>query len=834
MARALDRFRKYEKHFMALLAVLCMIAFVFFDPSCGSADRSAMQSETGTVAEIRGRALRASHLERMIRDRHVANLFLQELIGVPQAFGPPDEQGMIESYVMELKARDLGVVVSEAAISTFVRQVAPEATNEMIVAFQRRQGVSPEELQRALRRELTVQMAYQLLFSSGAPPRREQAAAPSQLWDYYQRLHRQVAIEVLPVHVADFVDDVPPPPEANLQELLRSYSRVPPDPTSPTPGFYQVRRIAVEYLFGDYGQRYDTILAQITEQEARAHYDSLTDAQKESLYPYDPERPADPPADEPPLEAPPPSRIDNQPSPAGDAQPPPPRPENPVPAPPPAPQGGAGDPPPLEAPRASGRSAVPEPLLLASAELSAADDAAAAAGDEPVAPSGSSSSASQAGGDAPSSSSPTAPGEEPLEAPPPGGRTVGTPPADASRPLATIAAENRIPQSILDGPNPKFMPFWRVVDDVRKSMARQRAGEQLDAAVQAVRAEMDAYYRLYHDFRTLYADAGQSPPAPPDLKRLAEAHGLVWHAPQRLRSSREFAEQPGLGTSSVTSLGAGRVPIGQAAFSDTLAVYQPAVAVDADNHRYLFWKVKEIRDFEPQSLVGAYTEALTDWTESEIRQLFPQAWIDSPEKLQAVIDRKDTIVRDQVEHAWRMLEARRLAQNRAEAIRDEAQRDKKPLTQMTENSRPGTLLAPFTWLVRGVPELQQEAMRQLQQGNIQQALELMEFARSGVRINQPQGLEFPGHAFMRAVYALQPGELAVAFNQPQSVMYVVRLTDSQWIGSLGERISEETARARFVSEPMDNYRFLLSDELSELRRRWLNTIFAEYQVRMLR
>jgi hypothetical protein len=191
-------------------------------------------------------------------------------------------------------------------------------------------------------------------------------------------------------------------------------------------------------------------------------------------------------------------------------------------------------------------------------------------------------------------------------------------------------------------------------------------------------------------------------------------------------------------------------------------------------------------------------------------------------------------VRDQVEHAWRMLEARRLAQNRAEAIRDEAQRDKKPLTQMTENSRPGTLLAPFTWLVRGVPELQQEAMRQLQQGNIQQALELMEFARSGVRINQPQGLEFPGHAFMRAVYALQPGELAVAFNQPQSVMYVVRLTDSQWIGSLGERISEETARARFVSEPMDNYRFLLSDELSELRRRWLNTIFAEYQVRMLR
>lgn len=411
---------------------------------------------------------------------------------------------------------------------------------------------------------------------------------------------------------------------------------------------------------------------------------------------------------------------------------------------------------------------------------------------------------------------------------------MGTPPPDASRPLATIAAEHRIPKSILEGPNPRFMPFWRVVEDVRKSMARQRAQEQLDAAVQAIRTELDAYYRQYHDFRTLYAESGQSPPAPPDLKRLAEAHGLVWHAPQRLRTSREFAEQPGLGNSNVTSLGSTRMPMVRAAFSDTLAVYQPAVSVDADNHRYLFWKVKEIRDFEPKSLVGAYTEALTDWSEDEIRRLFPQAWIDTPEKLQAVLDRKDTIVRDQVERAWRMLEARRLAQDRAEAIRDEAQRDKKPLTEFTENARTGTRLEPFTWLVRGIPELQQEAMQQLQQGNLQGALQLMEMARSGVRINQPQGLELPGHAFMRTVYGLQPGEVAVAFNQPQSVMYVVRLVGSQWIGSLGETVSEETARARFVSEPMDNYRFLLQDEFNELRRRWLNVVYAEYQVRMLR
>jgi hypothetical protein len=33
----------------------------------------------------------------------------------------------------------------------------------------------------------------------------------------------------------------------------------------------------------------------------------------------------------------------------------------------------------------------------------------------------------------------------------------------------------------------------------------------------------------------------------------------------------------------------------------------------------------------------------------------------------------------------------------------------------------------------------------------------------------------PGEEFMRAVYALEPGRTAVAFNEPQTVCYVLRL-----------------------------------------------------------
>jgi hypothetical protein len=42
-------------------------------------------------------------------------------------------------------------------------------------------------------------------------------------------------------------------------------------------------------------------------------------------------------------------------------------------------------------------------------------------------------------------------------------------------------------------------------------------------------------------------------------------------------------------------------------------------------------------------------------------------------------------------------------------------------------------------------------------------------------LSQPEGLSMPGDDFMRTVFSLEPGRTAVAFNEPKTVCYVIRL-----------------------------------------------------------
>jgi hypothetical protein len=79
-------------------------------------------------------------------------------------------------------------------------------------------------------------------------------------------------------------------------------------------------------------------------------------------------------------------------------------------------------------------------------------------------------------------------------------------------------------------------------------------------------------------------------------------------------------------------------------------------------------------------------------------------------------------------------------------------------------------------------------------------------------LSQPEGLSMPGDEFMRAVFSLEQGKTAVAFNEPRTVCYVIRLvsqepatadlqekfltnrTDRQKIGMVAQREASNTFR----------------------------------------
>jgi hypothetical protein len=110
-----------------------------------------------------------------------------------------------------------------------------------------------------------------------------------------------------------------------------------------------------------------------------------------------------------------------------------------------------------------------------------------------------------------------------------------------------------------------------------------------------------------------------------------------------------------------------------------------------------------------------------------------------------------------VERAWRIVEGRAFARKRAEELARQATAKKESLESTLQQAGSGgtelkaTQVGPFSWLTQGM-------------------------AGGGAPVlSQPEGVSMPGDEFMRAVFSLEPGGTTVAFNEPRTVCYVIRL-----------------------------------------------------------
>jgi hypothetical protein len=86
-------------------------------------------------------------------------------------------------------------------------------------------------------------------------------------------------------------------------------------------------------------------------------------------------------------------------------------------------------------------------------------------------------------------------------------------------------------------------------------------------------------------------------------------------------------------------------------------------------------------------------------------------------------------------------------------------------------------------------------------------------------IPEIEGIDRPGHGFMRAVAALAPGEAGYAFNEPESVVYVIRVVkDATAPGMLRDRF--------FIAS---YFRYQLNGRLDvgEVVRAWQKSLFDE-------
>ncbi|MEI6256256.1 MAG: hypothetical protein WCQ77_06400 [Planctomycetota bacterium] len=310
---------------------------------------------------------------------------------------------------------------------------------------------------------------------------------------------------------------------------------------------------------------------------------------------------------------------------------------------------------------------------------------------------------------------------------------VAKPAEPAAEPAQAPAASNAVKEATKEAAQAEdpqqFEPLDAVKDDIRKRLARERADARIDRAYTAVAADIGGYaedYALWQARRP----AGVEAPRPPNLAKIAEKQGLVSGNSELIAADAAFAAGGIGGSFEFVQDASSRFGIRQQRWIDQMfgagsMSLRPIRSRDVDGNRYLSWRTEDQPEFVP-SFAAA---------------------------------------RPSVERAWRIIEARSLARKRAEEIAREADAKKQSLEATLSPvaadavglaTLKATQVGPFSWLSAG------------------------QIAAGGPpTLSQPEGISMPGNEFMQAVFAVEPGLTAVAFNEPQTVCYVVRLVSQE-------------------------------------------------------
>jgi hypothetical protein len=843
-------FRRNQKIMLAVVGVAAMVAFVVFDPLMryvGGSSRG--KAENPVVVETRFGDLRASELQALRYQRTLVEQFLMRvtqqavlkqfgqanidsrwLTGAVQqqfamwhgqimqrsATGP--EEAAVETMVLAERAKQMGLVISDQSINDMIKQLSAnslsaEELQQIIHTLQPQRPISVAKLFDALRTELLAAQYMQFFTQSLTD------IPPAQRFEYYSRLNRRAKTEVMALAVADFVDQVPDPSDAELKAFYEKYKDQESDPTSPDPGFKEPKRATFQYFKAALDPLTEKLKDEVTEEEIKKYYDenkrnfpamSLDSSAKpgeESAAGEKPaesapagEKPADAKPEEKPADAPAAEEKPAEPQAApAEEKPTEPAPSEEKPAEekpaetPAATEEKPAEEAPLETPQTSlqrdrsQRGAGQTFRLVSTAALQeegeaqeagpALGDAAQAASDPPA--------EEKAAEEKPAETQPAP--EQPAEAAPPASAPAAEAPAEAKTPTDAPAAEKPVAEKpaeekpadpgdevVKEPPVPEaqqFEPFEKVRDEIREMLARDKASQRLNEQFEELSATMR---RFTDDYDVYTTDKGINPkavaPVPLNFAELAKGKDVESFELKSATPLQAAKEDIGKSFRAIQnpSGGPGRtVPFIDFAYADTLPEYKPEVDQDAENNFYLFWKTQE----EP-----AYVPPLDE-------------------------------VREKVVRAWKMDKARELAKKRGEEYAAQARALKKPLKDAfgSQANLKVADTAPFSWMTLGNVPTQPGA---------------------APRLSEVDGVDQAGPEFMKTVFGLPVGGLGVALNEPQDTAYVVQVLDFE--------PAQVQLRDDFAMENPNRYMAAARDDQIAIFRDWIADLNKEAGVHWLR
>jgi len=827
MASPFKVFRKHQKVLIATLGVMAMIAFVFLPIVMQSMNQGPAADPVVVETDDYGK-LHKSDLDRLVERRWRVIRFLNDLVarfegpeqeatweanrllreamrsgpanqgdgdrspaklqeraaalfqqadqwrqmGEPARtlrayIGPASEEAVVDTWLCARRAEQLGMVVNDKVINDRLRELTANRLKpvEITAIIKNTTDMSPQQFFAVLRHEL---LAVELKKSFALSL---QGSTPAQRWEYDQRLNRQATVELIPVAVKGHVHRIEDPEEAVLEEFFEKHKLKYKRPGSPEPGFCRPRKVAVRYVQVD-AKTFEKAAEAVTEEEIQAEFEK-----RKHILDWDPNEPLLPPEPEKEpeegKETKEPDQPENQPAGETDQTPKKPdgEPDKTSPQQTPAEETGPAEEPPVETPKDPAEK-LPEKKPAG----------------EPEGPTDDTPAEKQDNTDT-TVPQPDDPGD--------------TSSARRSSPfrLASMRQVNEEDTATGDAESQEVAPFDFQAFQRRVQSQRIRAALRNELAANKLFGRLEQALKKHKDeLEQGVADLAEPaageliPPPKADLVQLAEESNLSLQTTPLMSQYdvSAYVDRHGLIRSVVGgTFDARRVPFVEMAVGkdSRLALFDAKRSQDDQGNHYLFWAVQQTKHRPSEPEEGAD----------------PSLWEGEP-KFQ------DPGMREEVLLAWKMERARELAVQEAEQLAEKARQAEKSLraTFADQPEIPVVSAGPFTWMTyENVPQQDRSS--------------------TPPSYSKVPGVEWAGREFMQTVFGMNPGNVAVAMNHPQTIAYVIRVESFQYLGVApagGERtvVPRRTAWENFLVEYRVNYEQVGSYDKRELMNAWLEDL----------
>lgn len=301
MSSPLKAFRKHQKKLIVIFGVLLMVSFTvlgtvqqFFTPKAPGQQEGEEIVATWEHGEITRAELQGQRIAQQS-----AFIFMNALAqeaqkagGTPQVQmlqGDSSLRGLARQIILAKKAEELGVVVTEDTITQYLSKLTdgakrtPEQFEAMFEQLMRdRRGVNYKGFLRYMRQALMAQDML-LMGTAGLS-----ALSPGEAKSYHDRMFRQKSVELLPLEVEDYLSKVKgEPSQAELEELYEKGEDRYTTPPSAEPAFRRRHKIKYGYFKGEAETFRNREEAMITDDQIAKYYAEHKDDFKRASLPDD-------------------------------------------------------------------------------------------------------------------------------------------------------------------------------------------------------------------------------------------------------------------------------------------------------------------------------------------------------------------------------------------------------------------------------------------------------------------------------------------------------------------------------------------------------------------